>query len=280
MAVAESHAVTRRGAALRRGAAVAAVALLAGVVAGCGGSSELVSAGLPGDGPARTPTGPAPSEAPDPTASPGPVLPSGARTGSAADLLRDARAAFAGAPSVRVTGTAVRGSDAYVVDLRLKGAAGGRATIRTSGQTVDVVRVGDTAYVGGDLAFWRGVTGDDAAAAKNVGRYVEVPARDGNFSQFTAFTWPDVVTAVLPDPAAPATVGAPTQIGGRVALAVRDGAGSTLSIAATGPAYPLRLDGLASGQVVFLDFSEYGAPVELRAPQPGQVVDGGPGQGS
>jgi hypothetical protein len=261
MAVTRSHAVT---------AAVPAAAALVALLAGCGGgNTELASAGLPGDGPTGTATtAPAVVEPP----------PTGSR--SAADLLRAARAAFAAAPSVHVTGTAVRGSDAYVVDLRLKGAAGGTATIRTSGQTVNVVRIGDIAYVGGDLAFWRGVTGDDAQARAMVGSYVKVPARQGNFGQFTVFTQPDVVTAVLPDPAAPATVGPRTTIGGRAAIPVRAGDGSTLSVAATGPAYPLRLDGLASGQVVFLDFSDYGADVPLVAPPVKSVVTGGPGQGS
>jgi hypothetical protein len=69
-------------------------------------------------------------------------------------------------------------------------------------------------------------------------------------------------------------------VGGRAALPVRDGAGSTLTVAATGPTYPLRLDGLSSGQVVFLDFTEYGARVELRAPAVRDLVDGGPGAGS
>jgi hypothetical protein len=113
-----------------------------------------------------------------------------------------------------------------------------------------------------------------------VGSYVQVPAREGNFGEFTVFTQPDVVTAVLPDPAAPATVGARTTIGGRAAIPVRDGAGSTLTVAASGPAYPLRLDGLASGQVVFLDFTAYGAEVPLVAPPVRSVVTGGPGQGS
>ena len=262
MAVIRSHAVT---------AAVPAAAVLAVLLAGCGGgSTELTSAGLPGDGPTRTAT-----------TAPAVIEPSGpAAARSAADLLRAARAAFVAARSVHVTGTAVRGSDAYVVDLRLKGAAGGTATIRTSGQTVEVIRIGDVAYVGGDLAFWRGVTGEENQARAMVGSFVRVPARQGNFGQFTVFTFPDVVTAVLPDPAAPATVGARTTIGGRAAIPVRDTAGGTLSVAASGPAYPLRLDGLSSGQVVFLDFTDYGADVPLVAPPVRSVVTGGPGQGS
>jgi hypothetical protein len=182
-------------------------------------------------------------------------------------------------PSVHVTGTAVRGGDSYVVDLRLKDGAGGTATIRTSNGTVRVIRVGQTAWVGGDLAFWQGVTGDPAAARRAVGSFVKVPARNGNFGEYVAFTWPDGVAALLPDPARPATVRATTTIGGRAAVPVRTGEGATLTVAATGTTYPLRLDGLADGQFVLLDFSGYGDPVPLRAPA-GPVVPGGPGEGS
>lgn len=279
MAVPRSHAVAAGGTGGRAVPRVAAyvvpgvVLAVAVLLSGCGGT-ELANAGLPGDGPTRTPGATVP---PPDSGGParGTTSPVPGETRSAGQLLQAARDAFAAAPSVHVTGTAVRGADAYVVDLHLKGSAGGTATIRTSGQTVQVIRIGDVAWVGGDRAFWRGVTGDDAAARRMVGSFVRVPAQQGNFGQFVAFTQPDVVTAVLPDPAKPATVGPRTTIGGRPAVAVRDGAGSTLSIAATGPAYPLRLDGLASGQVVFLDLSDYGADMRLTAPRSTKVVGGG-----
>ena len=268
MAVPRSHAVT--GARLTvRLVRLAPLALAGALLAGCGGTG-LASAGLPGEGPTRTPPGPG---VPEPSAT-GPVDPR-----PAADLLQAARTAFAAAPSVHVTGTAVRGGDSYVVDLRLKGPAGGTATIRTSHGTVDVVRIGDTAWVGGDLAFWRGVSGDDAAARRSVGSWVKVPARDGNFGEYVAFTSPDAVAALLPDPARPATVRPTTTIAGQPAVPVRTGEGATLTVAATGTAAPLRLDGLSDGQFVLLDFAGYGDPVPLTAPA-GPVVGSGPGGGS
>jgi hypothetical protein len=277
MAVARSRAVTETGPHQGPGALALAGALVAGVLlAACGGSTGLAQAGLPGDGPSRTPAG---GPAPEPTASGAtPAGPTDAR--SAAELLQAARAAFAAAPSVHVTGTAVRGGDSYVVDLRLKGKDGGTARIRTSRGTVDVVRIGDVAWVGGDLAFWQGVTGDQARARRSVGSYVEVPAREGNFGEYVAFTWPDAVSALLPDPGRPATVRPTTTIAGQAAVPVRTGEGATLTVAAAGTTYPLRLDGLSDGQFVLLDFAGYGDPVPLAAPGPGTVVPGGPGNGS
>jgi hypothetical protein len=236
---------------------------VAGLIAGCGGDAGRLSPvgdGLPA--PIRSSVAP----------------PSPSETGRAADLLRQARAAFLAAPSVHVSGTAVRGADAFVLDARLKGSSGGTATVKTSGETVDVLRIADHAYVGGDLAFWRSVTGDEARARAMVGSYVRTGAGEPNFASFVAFTQPSTYAEVLPDPARPATLGATTLIRGVPVIAVRDQSGSTLYVARTGTAYPMRLDGLTGGQVVFLDFADYGAPLPLRAPSSGRVRD--PGTGS
>src|SRR3954447_13805668 len=257
------------------------LAASAAMLAACGSDSRLAGASLPGDGPTRgrggmqdaSRTGGAtPSGQAGPTGQPGP---SGGITGR--QWLQAAHDAFAAAPSVHITGTAVRGADAYVVDVRLAGERGGTATIKTSGQTVQVVRIGDDAYVGGDLAFWQSVTGDPAQARRMVGSFVKTTAADGNFGAFTAFTRPATFAAVLPDPAQPAVVGTTTTIGGRTAVAVRDRTGSTLYVATTGPAYPLRLDGLTDGQVVFLDLTDYGQPVPLTAPPTAKLAGSGVG---
>jgi hypothetical protein len=254
--------------------------MVVGLLTGCGeGTGGVASAadGLPPStstpGPTSTPPPPVGSASPSAGSTP---LPSETRT--AGQLLQQSRDAFSGAPSVHVTGTAVHGADAYVVDARLQGSRGGTATVKTSGETVQVIRLGDVAYVGGDLAFWRSVTGDDAAARARVGTYVQVGADEPNFASYVAFTRPETYVQVLPDPARPATVGATTTIRGGAAVAVRDQAGSTLYVARTGTAYPVRLDGLTNGQVVFLDFADYGAPVEVVAPSTGSVRD--PGTGS
>lgn len=259
--------------------ATAAIALAACTSAPTGPASDVDSTASPS--PAATST--SSSTGPSGSAGTGDAAgtPAPAETRSAAQLLQEARQAFSAAPSVHVTGTAVRGADAYVVDVRIAGDSGGIATINTSGQTVDVTRVRDVAYVGGDLAFWRSVTGDDVRARQMVGSRVRTGASDTNFASFVQLTQPTTFAAALPDPARPATVGPVATIRGTAVVGVRDSAGSTLYVAATGPAYPLRLDGIASGQVVFLDFADYGARVSLPAPDArptGRVVE--PGGGS
>jgi hypothetical protein len=261
------------------------IPLMVVTLAACGGHGALDLASARGGSGSLPPSSPSEPSRPSATpGSPGALSPSGAsaepsptQTRSAAQLLQAARDAYAIAPSVHVAGTAVRGSDAYIVDVRLAGPSGGTATIKTSGQTVDVTRIGNVAYVGGDLSFWRSMTGDETKARQMVGSHVRTRASDPNFASFVQFTQASTFAAVLPAPATPATVVAPTTIRGVPAIGVRDGAGSTLYLATAGPAYPLRLDGLAGGQVVFLDFSDYGAPVPLRAPHIPKLVHPGPG---
>jgi hypothetical protein len=237
-------------------------AMVTGLLAGCGDAA----------GGAATAGSVSPSGSPSGSAVP---VPGESRT--PAQLLEQARAAFLAATSVHVTGTAVRGADAYVVDARLRGADGGTATVKTSGETVRVVRVGNDAYVGGDLAFWRSVTGDETKARQMVGTSLRTSVGQPGFAAFVAFTEPATYAAALPDPARPATLATTTTIRGESVIGVRDQTGSTLYVARTGPAHPLRLDGLTNGQVVFLDMADYGAPVPLPAPSSPSVRTPGPG---
>ena len=124
----------------------------------------------------------------------------------------------------------------------------------------------------------RSITGDEARARRMVGSYLRTGADAPEFASFVAFTQPSTYAQVLPGPAGSATTGAATTIHDAPAVAVRDAAGSTLYVARTGRAYPLRLDGLANGQVVFLDLTGYGDPVTLTPPGSRSVLD--PGSGS
>jgi hypothetical protein len=190
--------------------------------------------------------------------------------------VRAARAAFAAAPSVHVTGTVGKGAQSYDLDLRLKGDAGATVRIVPSTATpgpaphpeVRVVRVGDVAWVGGNLGFWRGVTGDDAQAGRMVGSWVKVSVDGGNFAEYVAFTRPEAIAALLPDPAQAAALGSAVPFGGGLAVPVVVGRTTRLTVAGSGTPSPLQVSGLTPDGAVsrFLNFSDYGAPMSLRAP--------------
>ena len=259
---------------------VAAAAFLAAatLLVACEDSSGLRAAGLPADGPTRTAAG-SPLEPPTSAGPPGP-----AQTRSAADVLKAARAAFSAAPTVHVTGTIVKGAQGYELDLRLKGADGATARIVPSTAApgpsphpeVLVIRIGDVAWVGGNLGFWRSVTGDEAEARRRVGSWVKVPADGGNFGEYVAFTRPETLTALLPDPAQPATLEPTVPFEGRLAVPVVVNRTTRLTVAAEGTPFPLQVSGLTPDESVsrFLNFSDYGKPVPLRAPDTGEVEPG------
>jgi hypothetical protein len=105
---------------------------------------------------------------------------------------------------------------------------------------------------------------------------VKVPADGGNFGEYVAFTRPQTLTALLPDPAQPATLDSPVPFEGRLAVPVVVNRTTRLTVAAEGVAYPLQVSGLIPDESVsrFLNFSDYGAPVPLRAPNAGEVEPG------
>jgi hypothetical protein len=283
MTVPRSRPVTGAARPLPLPLVAAAFLAVTTLLVACEASTGLTAAGLPADGPTRTPGG-SPLEPPSAAGSPGP-----ARTRSAAGLLQAARAAFAAAPSVHVTGTVVKAAQGYELDLRLKGADGATARIVPSTSApgpsphpeVRVIRIGEVAWVGGNLGFWRSVTGDEAQARRRVGSWVKVPADGGNFGEYVTFTRPETLTALLPDAAQPATVESPVPFEGRLAVPVVVNRTTRLTVAAEGAPYPLQVSGLTPDESVsrFLNFSEYGTPVPLRAPDTGDV-EAGTGTGS
>ena len=288
MAVPRSRCVTappRRRPTLVAGTAVLMAAAL---LAACGGGRGPAAARLPNGSPTRTPGSPSPEPSAGASPGPAPSLP-------AANLVRAARDAFSSAPSVHVTGTLVKGDQSYQLDLRLKGAAGGTARILPSTPApspgpppeVRVTRIGEVAWVSGNLGFWRGVSGDEAGARRLVGSCVRVAVDGGNFGEYVAFTQPATLAALLPDPAEPAIVQAPVPVDGRPAVPVVVGRTTRLSVAAEGRPYPLQLSGLTADETAsrFLDFGGYGAPVPLRVPdcaaaEPGNGGEPGNGAGA
>jgi hypothetical protein len=219
--------------------------------------------------------------------SPQGAFPSPGQGPAAADLVRAARSAFAAAPSVHVTGTLVKGAQSYELDVRLKGAAGGTARIVPSTAApaakphpeVRVIRIGDVAWVGGNLGFWRSVSGDEARARRLVDSWLKVPADGGNFGEYVVFTQPAALLALLPDPKQPAALEPRVPFQGRPAIPVVVDRTTRLTVAAEGPAYPLQVSGLTSDETVsrFLNFSDYGAPVTLLAPGGGGAEPGSGG---
>ncbi|MDI2128955.1 hypothetical protein [Yinghuangia seranimata] len=107
-------------------------------------------------------------------------------------ILTKSRDAAKAATSVHVTGTWITQRVEYQIDIRVKtdGAVG---TIKTSGTTIELLRVGPDLFVRGDEALYQprdGRVDPDAGAAAQVLRdkFVKVPPDDPSFARLSGFT--------------------------------------------------------------------------------------------
>jgi hypothetical protein len=214
---------------MRRGALLL---LVAGLLAGCGGSG-----GSKGNGEADR---------------------------TADQIVADATAATHTATSVHVAGARTTGGTPLKVDLLLVSGKGGKGTITANGVTFQLVRIGPDAYFKGDATFWRQFGGKGLAELLN-GRWLKASATTGQLSAFTPLT--DVgkfFDAVLGSHGT-LEKGEQTTIDGHKAIAVKDASqGGTLYVSTTGKAYPVAIDTRPGGDRI--TFSAWDEDVTLKPP--------------
>jgi hypothetical protein len=184
---------------------------------------------------------------------------------SAQEIVDAASAAAKAASAVHVAGTA-GGTD---LDVRI-GSDAGHATLTTSGQTVEVLRIGTDHYIKGDAAFWTG-QGGATAAAKLTGKWVKIGSTlAAQYEQFLT------VASFFADLSSgdPVVKGDRASVGGTHAIAVKDTKDqSLLYVSMVGRPLPLKATSSASdgGTVTF---SDWDVPVtDLVAPPASEVVD-------
>ena len=75
------------------------------------------------------------------------------------EIFGDAKAAATNGESVHVSGSIARAGTPLKVDLRIDGTKGGKGTITVRGAPVEIVRIGDEAYIKGSTAFYAQIAG-------------------------------------------------------------------------------------------------------------------------
>jgi hypothetical protein len=255
-------------------ASVAAAALLAG----CSGGDDPVASVTPS---ATASASASPSSAsPSASASPGPSeSPSETAAGpTVAEVYRTARTAALSAASGHAEGSQTR--EGRTLEIDVEGAANGSnqtVFITTDRGTAEVLTVGDRYWLGGDKAFWVEQTGDAAAGARMVGKYV--PINESDATELGSFTLRSILTEkfALPEFAALESDSSPameTEIGGRAAYLLGEEGGARLWVASDGSGALLRAVGpkTAPSDLVFSNWDR----AERFAPPPAsKVVDEG-----
>jgi hypothetical protein len=217
---------------ISRPAAVLLLALVAALIAGCGGSSSS------GNGVAsKTP----------------------------AEILAATKAAADSAKSVHVAGALSSGGSPITLNLDLIAGLGGRGQISESGLTFELIVVGGTAYIKGSPSFYSHF-GGAAAAQLFQGKWLKASATSGELATLASLTnLGRLLDQALASRGA-LVKGATTTVSGQPVVELRDTSGDgSLFVATTGQPYPIEIvkRGSETGHV---SFTRWNAPVALRPP--------------
>jgi hypothetical protein len=198
----------------------------AGIIAGCGGSSDNGVA----------------SKSPD-------------------QIVSSAENAIDGAQSAHVYGR-VSGQGAPVtLDLHLVSGKGGEGTMSESGLPFRIIVVGQQVYINGSPAFWRHFGGSAAAELFN-GKWLSAPVT-GQLASLAPLTNLHELASQALSHHGTLTKGQTTTIGSQKVVPVHDTSqGGTLYVATTGPAYPIEIAKPGNQ----LNFDQFNAKVSLQAP--------------
>jgi hypothetical protein len=235
-----------------------AMPVLAGLaLAGCGGSGGA-------------PAGAAPTTAT--------VAENGVARLAPADILARSKAALAKATSVHVVGRLTDGGQQLRFDLHIHGVDGGYGTLFVQGHRMEVVRVGQTAYVKADAGFWSRELGNPAVARRLAGKYLKGSANDPELNQLTAFTNVSTLSDLMLKPVSTLAAKDRKTVNGTLALGLYDNdsrSPGVLYVALQGEPYPVRL-GTADAKAkdpASIDLTEYNRPITVTAPKPNQIID-------
>lgn len=152
-------------------------------------------------------------------------------------ILADARQAALAAHSVRIVGSVHNARERISLDLSLAQGSGG-GTMTLDGSTVDVIRVGNTAYIRAGTDFYRRF--DPAAAAKlPAGKWVKVTTTTQNFAAVVSLTDLYAFLTASLTPRGAVTKGAVKIVNGHKAIELRSRHGGSVYVATNGKPYPI-----------------------------------------
>ncbi|MCP9986590.1 hypothetical protein LUX01_07660 [Streptomyces sudanensis] len=193
-----------------------------------------------------------------------------------------ARAAAAGAVSVRLAGSLVSKSGTYRLNMRLK-AQGATGSVTTGKSTFELLRIGDTLFLKAGAAFWRHAEdsgepteSDIEAADKLDGKYVKVPQDDPSYKQLRGFTEMHVLLKGLLKLHGQVRKGNREKVGRVRTIEVaggEHGEGGTLDVSLEGTPFPLRFARGGGGGVVVL--SDWNKDFPLVEPEREDILDYG-----
>jgi hypothetical protein len=157
------------------------------------------------------------------------------------------------------------------VDLRYRGEdVIGKLTV--DGAVLELIKVGTLIYIKPDETALKDLSkGNSSVAALFRGKWLKGSANSGDLSSFGEVADIDQVLK----PSGELSKGEIKDVNGTPAITLEEKSadGDKLYVATVGPPYPLRIEGEGGGSRGALDFSEFGAEVDIKAPPSTEVVD-------
>jgi hypothetical protein len=193
------------------------------------------------------------------------------------EILAKARTAIKSAESVRVKGGTEAGSASFQIDMRYGTGDKAYGTISSSGQTLELRRDGQTAYLKANAAFWTSAVGAQGAKLLD-GKFLKAPLTDARIKDLADFTDKDSFVSEVLDQKGELTKGDTKQIDGKPAIGVivktTATESGTVYIATEGEPYPLEVtEAGANNEKGSVTFSEYGQKLEIEIPPADQTID-------
>jgi hypothetical protein len=195
----------------------------------------------------------------------------GVQNQNATDALASAREALRAASSVQISGTVFDNGSAIRLDLTLASGNDTQGTLTINNADVQLIKVGSNVFIKGDLDFLKKYAGNDTAVLDQLnGKWL----KSTTTTDFDLFTLDGFAGLLKGGTGANAVIPTVTQstLDGQKVVVVSQKDGSTLDIANTGPALPLKLDSKGSdgGTVTFANYNKSGT---ITAPPAGDVFD-------
>jgi hypothetical protein len=157
------------------------------------------------------------------------------------------------------------------VDLRYRG-EDVVGTVTVDGAGLELIKVGTLLYIKPDETALKELSrGNNAVAALLRGKWLKGLADSGDLSGFGEIADIDQ----LLKPSGELSKGETKDVNGTPAITLEEksAGGDKLYVATVGPPYPLRIEGEGGDSRGVLDFSEFGAEVDVKAPPSTEVVD-------
>jgi hypothetical protein len=190
---------------------------------------------------------------------------------SADEILAKTKTAVTAAKSVHASGDSVDDDGNKVkIDFRLSD-GGTTGSVTSQGATIEILVVGSDFYMKASKEAWQTLTGEAAAGELLAGRYVKVPSTQKGFSGIESLAdWDSFVKEALTPEGTP-TKGETKQLAGVEVIGLVDSKDDgTLWIPTEDDPLPVQAD-TSDGTV--MKFTEWGAPVSVKAPPAEEVID-------